>query len=74
MFKLEESLYNREGIPWDPLDFPDNQDCVDLLLLKPYGIFPMLDEECKVPNGSDIGFKNKIVKQHLGNQRFDEIK
>eukprot|EP00392_Amoebophrya_sp_AT5.2_P003344 g3349.t1 len=26
VFKLEESLYNREGIPWDPLDFPDNQD------------------------------------------------
>ncbi|CAJ1441486.1 unnamed protein product, partial [Effrenium voratum] len=25
VFKLEEQLYEREGIEWDPLDFPDNQ-------------------------------------------------
>lgn len=39
VFKLEESLYNREGIPWDPLDFPDNQDSVDLLEQRPTGTF-----------------------------------
>ena len=27
----EEQLYEREGIPWDALDFPDNQDSVDIL-------------------------------------------
>lgn len=28
VFKLEEALYTREGIPWDALDFPDNADSV----------------------------------------------
>jgi len=74
VFKIEEQLYEREGIPWDPLDLPDNQDAVDLLQAKPSGIFSMLDEECMVPNGSDQGFCNKLMKQHKGHRRFDEIK
>lgn len=28
---FQEQLYEREGIEWDPLDFPDNQDAVDML-------------------------------------------
>lgn len=39
VFKLEEQLYEREGIPWDALDFPDNQDSVDLLAGKGTGVF-----------------------------------
>ncbi len=26
----QEQLYEREGIEWDPLDFPDNQDSADI--------------------------------------------
>eukprot|EP00933_Yihiella_yeosuensis_P053397 TRINITY_DN5162_c1_g1_i1.p1 TRINITY_DN5162_c1_g1~~TRINITY_DN5162_c1_g1_i1.p1 ORF type:complete len:1220 (+),score=306.13 TRINITY_DN5162_c1_g1_i1:2-3661(+) len=74
VFKLEEQLYEREGIPWDALDFPDNQEAVDLLQAKSTGIFAMLDEECVVPNGSDQGFVNKMMKQHKGHRRFDELK
>jgi len=74
VFKLEEQLYDREGIPWDALDFPDNQDSVDILQAKSTGIFGILDEECMVPQGSDQGFCNKLVKQHRGHRRFDEIK
>ncbi|CAE7245773.1 XI-2 [Symbiodinium natans] len=74
VFKLEEQLYERENIPWDALDFPDNQDSVDLLAGKGTGVFAMLDEECLVPNGSDQGYCNKLIKQHKGHRRFDEIK
>jgi len=74
VFKLEEQLYEREGIDWDALDFPDNQDSVDLLQAKGTGVFSMLDEECLVPNGSDQGFCNKLIKQHKSHRRFDEIK
>eukprot|EP00930_Biecheleria_cincta_P008752 TRINITY_DN1102_c0_g4_i1.p1 TRINITY_DN1102_c0_g4~~TRINITY_DN1102_c0_g4_i1.p1 ORF type:complete len:1698 (-),score=377.82 TRINITY_DN1102_c0_g4_i1:140-5233(-) len=74
VFKLEEQLYEREGIPWDALDFPDNQDSVQLIEAKTTGVFSMLDEECIVPNGSDQGFCNKLMKQHKGHRRFDEIK
>jgi len=74
VFKLEEQLYEREGIPWDALDFPDNQDSVDILQAKGTGVFAILDEECMVPQGSDQGFCNKLIKQHKGHRRFDEIK
>lgn len=74
VFKLEEQLYEREGIPWSALDFPDNQDAVDLLQAKTTGIFAILDEECMVPAGSDTGFCNKVIKTHKGHRRFDEIK
>merc|ERR1719352_1012377 len=43
VFKLEEELYDKEGIAWDPLDFPDNQDAVDILQAKGTGVFAMLD-------------------------------
>jgi len=74
VFKLEEQIYEREGIAWDPLDFPDNQDSVELLQAKGTGIFSQLDEECLVPAGSDQGFCNKLIKTHKGHRRFDEIK
>lgn len=74
VFKLEEKLYQEQGIPWDPLDFPDNQDAVDILQAKTVGVFSILDEECVVPQGSDQGFCNKLMKQHKGHRRFDEIK
>jgi myosin heavy subunit len=74
VFKLEEQLYDREGIPWDPLDFPDNQDAVEIITAKGTGIFSKLDEECSVPGGSDVNFCNKLIKQHKGHRRFDEIK
>eukprot|EP00928_Gymnodinium_smaydae_P001541 TRINITY_DN1055_c0_g2_i1.p1 TRINITY_DN1055_c0_g2~~TRINITY_DN1055_c0_g2_i1.p1 ORF type:complete len:1702 (-),score=425.04 TRINITY_DN1055_c0_g2_i1:219-5324(-) len=74
VFKLEEQIYEREGIPWDPLDFPDNADAVDLLQAKTTGVFSILDEECVVPQGSDQGFVNKLMKAHKGHRRFDEIK
>mmetsp|Transcript_3782 Transcript_3782/g.4756 ORF Transcript_3782/g.4756 Transcript_3782/m.4756 type:complete len:1711 (+) Transcript_3782:132-5264(+) len=74
VFKLEEQLYEREGIPWDPLDFPDNQDAVDILAAKGTGVMSILDEECMVPQGSDVGFCNKLIRTHKGHRRFDEIK
>lgn len=74
VFKLEEQLYESEGIPWDPLDFPDNQDAVDLLQMRGSGIFALLDEECVVPAGSDQGFCNKLVRTHRGHRRLEELR
>eukprot|EP00927_Polykrikos_kofoidii_P024116 TRINITY_DN219_c0_g1_i1.p1 TRINITY_DN219_c0_g1~~TRINITY_DN219_c0_g1_i1.p1 ORF type:complete len:1712 (+),score=344.09 TRINITY_DN219_c0_g1_i1:102-5237(+) len=74
VFKLEEQIYKREGVPWNALDFPDNQDAVDFLAAKGTGIFAILDEQCVVPGGSDQGFCNMIIKTHKGHRRFDEIK
>ena len=56
------------------MNFPDNTSSVDLLQHKPLGIFAMLDEECMVPQGSDQGFVNKLVKQHKEHPNFDIVK
>eukprot|EP00917_Polyrhabdina_sp_WS-2016_P014073 GHVP01030696.1.p1 GENE.GHVP01030696.1~~GHVP01030696.1.p1 ORF type:complete len:994 (-),score=202.52 GHVP01030696.1:71-3052(-) len=74
IFKCEEELYAAEAIPWDPLDFPDNQDCVDLLMVPRNGLFAMLDEECIVPQGSDQGFCNKIKDKYKDHKRFGILK
>ena len=55
-FKLEEKVYTEEGIEWDHIDFIDNQPMIDLLTKKREGLLPILDEELRVPNGSDKGF------------------
>ncbi|CRH01782.1 myosin C, putative [Plasmodium relictum] len=74
IFKCEEKLYIEEGIKWNPLDFPDNKDCVDILESKPFGIFSMLDEECHIPSGKDKTFCSKITTKHTNNKRFKVVK
>eukprot|EP00949_MAST-11_sp_MAST-11-sp1_P000183 g183.t1 len=65
-FKLEEKVYTEEGIDWDHIDFIDNQPMIELLTKKREGILPILDEELRVPNGSDKGFLSKLTKKHGG--------
>jgi hypothetical protein len=71
VFKMEAEVYRREGIHWDPLEFPDNQACVDLLEKRPGGIFSYLDEECLLgPRGSEAAFLSKVQKAHSKNAAF----
>lgn len=74
IFNCEEALYKREGIEWIPFEFPDNSDCVQLIDQKSLGIFAMLDEECIVPQGSDIKFCNKMKDKFKNNKRFSIVK
>lgn len=60
VFKVEQSTYEREGITWSTIDFTDNQPCIDIIESKT-GIIGLLDDECKVPNGSDKNFCEKLV-------------
>ena len=45
-----------EGIPFEHIDYKDNQDVLDLLEKKPHGILVLLDDEVAVPKGSDKTF------------------
>lgn len=65
VFKLEQALYESEGIKWSFINFNDNQPCIDMIEGK-QGILKMLAEECRVPNGSDKQLAEKI------NMKFDE--
>lgn len=59
VFKLEQEEYIREQIDWKFIDFSDNQLCIDLIEGK-MGILSLLDEESRLPMGSDEQFANKL--------------
>ncbi|XP_029469861.1 unconventional myosin-Va-like isoform X2 [Rhinatrema bivittatum] len=68
VFKLEQEEYMREEIPWMLIDFCDNQPCLDLIEAK-LGILDLLDEECKMPKGSDQSWVQKLYDRHLRSSR-----
>lgn len=79
MFELEQKEYESEGVDWKNIEFPDNKECLSLIESK-YGLIKMLDEECKLPRGSDKSFTNKILKKYVdsdfinSNKKFKDTK
>ncbi|XP_077202885.1 unconventional myosin-Vb isoform X2 [Paroedura picta] len=71
VFKLEQEEYMKEQIPWTLIDFYDNQPCIDLIEAK-LGIFDLLDEECKVPKGTDENWAQKLYDRHGSSQHFQK--
>ena len=65
IFKLEQEEYEAEGIQWAFISFPDNQDCLDTIQQKKTGILAMLDDECRLPRGSDRNFCKRLLEQWL---------
>lgn len=59
VFKLEQEEYLREEIDWTFIDFSDNQPCIDLIEGK-LGVLALLDEESRLPMGSDEQFVTKL--------------
>jgi myosin heavy subunit len=62
VFKLEQQEYEKEGIVWNPVDFKDNQPILDVLEGH-NSVLALLDEECRLQNGSDDTFVEKLRKQ-----------
>ena len=67
IFKLELKVYEAEGLNCDGITFADNQPCLDMLIKKPQGVFPMIDEECVVPKGTDLTLLQKLQDTHKKN-------
>ncbi|CAK7567648.1 MAG: Myosin type-2 heavy chain 1 [Sporothrix epigloea] len=63
VFKLEQEEYLREKIDWTFIDFSDNQPCIDLIEGK-LGILSLLDEESRLPMGSDEQFVLKLHQNY----------
>jgi myosin-5 len=59
VFKLEQEEYVREKIDWTFINFADNQPCIDLIEGK-LGVLSLLDEESRLPMGSDEQFVTKL--------------
>ncbi|XP_035270697.1 unconventional myosin-Vb [Anguilla anguilla] len=63
VFQLEQEEYVREGLPWSRIEFSDNQPCI-ALIEGPLGLLDLLDEECRMPKGSDESWARKLYDQH----------
>ncbi|KAM8829263.1 unconventional myosin-Vb isoform 4-T4 [Spinachia spinachia] len=71
VFKLEQEEYMKEQIPWTLIDFYDNQPCIDLIEAR-LGVLDLLDEECRVPKGTDENWAQKLYKQHSVSAHFQK--
>uniref|UniRef100_A0A4W3IQ09 Myosin VB n=1 Tax=Callorhinchus milii TaxID=7868 RepID=A0A4W3IQ09_CALMI len=71
VFKLEQEEYMKEQIPWTLIDFYDNQPCIDMIEAK-LGILDLLDEECKVPKGSEESWAQKLYDRHTSSPHFQK--
>ncbi|KAF9382462.1 Myosin type-2 heavy chain 1 [Podila verticillata] len=67
VFKLEQEEYIREKIDWKFIEFSDNQPCIEMIEGK-LGVLSLLDEESRLPSGSDQGWCNKLFTQ-LGTEK-----
>ncbi|OVF11425.1 putative myosin [Clavispora lusitaniae] len=61
VFKLEQEEYVREEIEWSFIDFADNQPCINLIENR-LGILSLLDEESRLPAGSDQSWIEKMYQ------------
>jgi myosin V len=72
VFKLEQDEYVKEQINWTFIDFSDNQPCINLIESK-LGILALLDEESRLPSGSDASFLQKLNSQLLDKSEFKAV-
>lgn len=70
VFKLEQQEYEREGILWKFISFPDNQDVLDLIDQRRSGILSILDDQCMLPKGVDSKFCRFLYQRCDSHQRF----
>jgi myosin-5 len=68
VFKLEQEEYMREQIEWKFIKFYDNQPCIDLIEGK-LGVLALLDEESRLPMGSDEQFVTKLHHNFAGDKQ-----
>ena len=69
MSQLVQAEYVREKIEWTYVAFESNVACLELIENKG-GILAMLDEECKVPNGKEENFIEKVENNNKANKHF----
>jgi len=70
VFKLEQQEYEKEGIMWKFISFPDNQDVLDLIDKKHTGVLALLDEQCILPKSDDEKFTRYLYGKCDKHPRF----
>lgn len=70
VFTLEQQEYQKEGIDWSFIEFPDNQDVLDLIDRRHDGILSILDEQCRLSRCTDKSFALTVYDKCRGHPRF----
>ena len=73
IFKLEQEEYRNDGVSIEHTEFVDNQPIVQLIAGR-NGIFSLMDEELKLPRGSDTGFLARLGKRHTDHPHLGKVK
>jgi len=71
MLKNEQAEYVSEGLDWDMITFPENEDVLDLISAKGNGIVSILDDMCKAPGTTDKSFALEIAKRCVTQTCFE---
>ena len=75
VFKLEQMEYEREGILWKFIPFPDNADVIQLIdarTSRQQGILSLVDEQCMLPRATDQQLYRYILQKYQDtHDRFD---
>lgn len=71
IFKNEQEEYKKEGIAWKNIEFPDNQEVIELIDKRGEGIIPLLADQCKTSRGSDKSFAESLYKRCEKHPRFE---
>ncbi|KAI7906682.1 P-loop containing nucleoside triphosphate hydrolase protein [Cokeromyces recurvatus] len=71
VFKLEQEEYVKEKIDWKFIEFSDNQGCIEVIESK-LGVLSLLDEESRMPSGTDQGFCNKLYASFGDNSKYQK--
>jgi myosin-5 len=69
VFTHEQALYEKEGISWSFIQFPDNSDILKLLEDKK-GIFSLCDDQVLFPQASDDTLVHKLYDNCSDHNRF----
>ncbi|KAK4321632.1 hypothetical protein Pmani_007579 [Petrolisthes manimaculis] len=70
ILKDEQALYEKEGLGVRKISYVDNQDCIDLIEARGYGIISLLDEESKLPKSSHTHFTAAVHNNHNNHFRL----
>ena len=71
VLKNEQDEYEKEGIQWSFISFPDNQDALDLIDKRGSGILSILDDQCRAPGTTDKTFVNDVYQKLSRHPRLE---
>lgn len=70
VLRNEQAEYEKEGILWKFIEFPENQDVLDLIDKRGIGILHILDDQCRAPGPSDTSFGLQVYQVCANSSRF----